>query len=217
MIDKKGLKVRPNIAIINYGMGNLRSVYNAFKKIGAHPHITNSEEEILGSDGIVLPGVGAFPEAISNLRNLGLDKIIYKAVQNNKKPILGICLGMQLLAEVSYEKGSHSGLSLIDGSVIKIPFKKGLRIPHVGWNDIVKTEYCPLFENIKNGSSFYFVHSYFFDTEEKNICLKVNYGKLITAAIQKEHIFGVQFHPERSQTYGLECISNYAKFTCGNI
>ncbi|MDC3019944.1 imidazole glycerol phosphate synthase subunit HisH [Prochlorococcus sp. AH-736-E15] len=217
MNKKEIRKIKPKIAILNYGMGNLRSVNNAFKKIDTLPLITNLEKEIIESDGLILPGVGAFPEAIKNIKKIGLDKIIYKAVNEYKKPILGICLGMQLLCRISYENGKYPGLSLIDGTVRKIPKENGLRIPHVGWNDIIKKKNCPLFENIKTGASFYFVHSYFFDTIEENISLKVNYGNQITAAISKDNIFGVQFHPERSQTYGLKCLLNYANFVSSNI
>jgi len=199
------------IAIIDYGMGNLKSVHNAFRKVGADPIITRSEKEISEAHGLVLPGVGAFPKAIRNIESLGIDRVIKKEINKRNKPLLGICLGMQLLSTKSYEGGEHKGLSLIEGTVKKIPTRDSLRLPHIGWNDIINKDNCPLFENIDTGKSFYFVHSYFFDTNEKYISLKVNYGGYITAAIQKDNIFGVQFHPERSQTSGLRCISNYVK------
>ena len=203
---------KTNVAILDYGMGNHRSVYNAFKKAGSNPIITNKFEEINNSDGLVLPGVGAFPEAMNNIINKGLDQIIRDLVLNKKKPLLGICLGMQLLADRSYEGGKNQGLSLIEGDVKKIPYKNNLRLPHIGWNNIIKKNICPLFKNIDDDASFYFVHSYYFATHDKYITLEVEYGNILTAAIRKENIFGVQFHPERSQSFGLKCIHNFIKF-----
>lgn len=200
--------MKPNILIIDYDMGNIKSVHNSFNKMGAKVKTSNTRKDIKKADALILPGVGAFAKAMQNLESLNLiDPIVNFAIEK-KKPILGICLGMQLLAESSAENGFNEGLSLIPGNVKPIKRLKGLRLPHIGWNELeVKTE-SPLFNGIVE-DSFYFVHSYYFKTKKKNISATVDYGYKITSAVQNENIFGVQFHPEKSQTGGMKLISNF--------
>lgn len=201
-----------NIVIIDYGMGNLRSVQKAFEKIGFKATITNEHQLIKSATHIVLPGVGAFGDAMKNLNSLGLVEILNKEILENKKFFLGICLGMQLIAQKSYEFGEHKGLGWIDADVVHFK-ESNLKIPHVGWNNVNYANGSLLFENIPDGSDFYFVHSYYFDTSSTYAIGYCNYGVDFVCAIQKENIFATQFHPEKSQTYGLQIIKNFATMT----
>jgi imidazole glycerol-phosphate synthase subunit HisH len=201
-----------DIVVIDYGMGNLRSVQNALIRFGVNVNITNDLSKIIKSDALVLPGVGAFGEAISNLQLLKIIDPIKDQILSNKKPILGICLGMQLLAESSEEKGNHQGLGLIEGTVKKIKTLENHRLPHIGWNDIKVMKKKPLFNKIISEDAFYFVHSYEFKASKKYISSYTDYGKGITASVQKNNIFGVQFHPEKSQTAGLIIIRNFLNY-----
>jgi len=198
------------ISIIDYGMGNITSVANAMARLNCKVQITNDLELIKNSDGLILPGVGAFGKAVENLKSLNLFEPLKEVVTQQKKPILGICLGMQLLADVSYERGKFKGLGLIPGEVKKINIdKKNLLLPHVGWNPVKIKIKSPVYKEIDNNTSFYFVHTYHYECEEKYISGKASYGDLITASIQKDNIFGVQFHPEKSQTNGLVLLDNF--------
>jgi glutamine amidotransferase len=199
----------PRITIIDYGMGNLQSVRNAIKQIGFHSEVSNNPMSFMHSDALILPGVGAFGEAMNNLKRLRIVEPLRDAVLNFQKPLLGICLGMQLLADRSEELGDHEGLSLIPGSVRKIPENRFLRLPHIGWNEISVHKLNPLFNNIEERSAFYFVHSYQFECESKYVSATADYGKNITAAVQSDNIFGTQFHPERSQSKGLHVLRNF--------
>tara|TARA_Y100000768_G_scaffold386201_1_gene374020 strand:- start:689 stop:1324 length:636 start_codon:yes stop_codon:yes gene_type:complete len=198
-----------NIGIIDYGINNIISVKNAFDLLECETRVIYSNSEKYDFDALVLPGVGAFGEAIESLCNHGLNELIKENTIIKKKPFLGICLGMQLMANDSIEKGYNKGLSLIDGNVIKIKSSAELRVPHIGWNNIEFKNESEIFKNIKNDSNFYFVHSYHFTCSNDYIIGKVNYGSQIVAAIQKENLFGVQFHPERSQKIGLELLNNF--------
>ena len=212
-IDRMSLKFNNiNIVIIDYGMGNLRSVQNALMRFGVNINITNDLSIINKSDALVLPGVGAFGEAISNLQLLKIIDPIKDQVLSNKKPILGICLGMQLLADSSEEKGSNQGLGLIEGSVKKIKTLESHRLPHIGWNDIKVMKKKPLFNKIMSKAAFYYVHSYEFKASKEYISSYTDYGKALTASVQKNNIFGVQFHPEKSQTAGLIVIRNFLNY-----
>ncbi len=191
-------------------MGNLRSVRKALEKIGQESIITNNHDAIKQSDKIILPGVGAFKDAMTNLHKLGLVEILNQEVIEKKKPFLGICLGMQLIAKSSEEFGNTTGLGWIDAKIVKFP-KSALKIPHIGWNEVNFINPTKLFNNIPNKKDFYFVHSYYFDTDEKYGIGRCNYGIDFVCAIQKENIFATQFHPEKSQTYGLEILKNFAK------
>jgi glutamine amidotransferase len=200
----------PTIVIIDYGIGNTHSVLNAINFLG-YKNIKISDEEIKikKADALILPGVGAFEECIHNLKNRKLDVILNEEVIINKKPILGICVGMQLLATNSEENGLHNGLDWIKGTVKKITVPKPLAVPHVGWNDVQAMNENILFNRNVENSNFYFDHSYHFVCDEKYIAGYCDYGTRITAAVQRENIFGVQFHPEKSQTNGLRLFRSF--------
>jgi len=203
---------RIKISIIDYGMGNLQSVKNALSRFGLRAEITNDISVISKSDAFILPGVGAFGKAMSNLRSLKLIDPIKDQILSSKKPIMGICLGMQLLADNSEEKGNHQGLGLIEGTVKKINTQKKYRLPHIGWNDIKIVNKKPIFPKILKEDAFYFVHSFEFKAHEKYISSFTDYGNDIVASVQNENIFGVQFHPEKSKTSGLLIFRNFLKF-----
>ena len=199
------------ISIIDYGLGNLHSVLGAVRKVGYEAIITNNTSKILASDKLILPGVGAFADGMKNLKDLNLIDPLDQFVNIKKKPILGICLGFQLLAEESFEFGHHRGLGWINASVEKLSSEnKEIRIPHVGWNDLLKHKDIILWDGIPNDALFYYVHSYYMNCkDEKIITGKCKYGTEFTSAIQKQNIFAVQFHPEKSQFYGLKIIKNF--------
>jgi glutamine amidotransferase len=200
----------PRIIIIDYGVGNTYSVSNAIHSLGYNRlKISDKEEEIKNADVLILPGVGAFEACVKNLKERNLISILNEQVLVMKKPILGICVGMQLLASHSEENGLHEGLGWIEGRVKKLKIPSEYSVPHVGWNDVIMDEKSPIFcRNIQN-SNFYFDHSYFFDCHEKYMAGYCNYGLKVTAAVQKENIFGVQFHPEKSQTSGLKLFRGF--------
>ena len=200
------------INIIDYGMGNLQSVRNALELIGCEVLVSSNPKDLSTADALILPGVGAFGEAMNNLHKRKLVEPLKRAVIDDRKPLLGICLGMQLLADSSDERAHHQGLSLIPGQVIAIPESIGLHLPHIGWNDLSICMRDPLFLNLPDKSAFYFVHSYQFDCDPAYISASTDYGADITAAVQRDHIFGVQFHPERSQRKGLSLLRNFIDF-----
>ncbi len=196
------------IAIIDYNMGNLRSVEKAFQKIGARSTITNDPQVIQRSDKIVLPGVGAFKEGIGELKKLGLIDLLNEEVIEKKKFFLGICLGMQLVGSKSYETEETKGFDWIKGEVVKFE-GENLKVPHVGWNNISFTKTHALFENIPDQTDFYFVHSYYFKSDTEYATSHTNYGVDFVSSVNKENIFGCQFHPEKSQKFGLEILKNF--------
>ena len=202
------------IAIIDYGMGNLRSVQKGFEKVGYDTIVTSNSEDILSADGVVLPGVGAFKDCMNNLREGKLIDPIHKIIEEGK-PFLGICLGLQLLFTESEEFGIHKGLGIIKGRVVKFSFStQGLKIPHMGWNSIKKSgqknQFSPMFEGIPDNSYFYFVHSYYVVPEDDNIVAsKTDYGIDFVSSISKDNIFACQFHPEKSQEMGLRLLKNF--------
>lgn len=202
------------IAIVDYGMGNLHSVSKAFETIGEEVIITNKKADLEKAEGIVLPGVGAFGKGIENLKKYDLIEVLDKEILIKKKPLLGICLGMQLLAEESEEFGKHKGLGWIPAKIRRFNLKnQSLRVPHVGWNNINLIQNSVLFKNIKNETNFYFVHSYFMDCQDHaKIIAECDYGERFTAAVQKENIFGIQFHPEKSQSAGLKVLENFVNY-----
>lgn len=200
------------VAIIDYNMGNLRSVQKAFEHIGCDAVITNNYDIIKSSAQIVLPGVGAFRDGMKHLSELGLVEVLNEEVIEKKKPFLGICLGMQLTADKSYENGETRGLGWIDAEVVKIDFGnqiKKLKIPHVGWNNVKYKNKNRLFDNIADNSDFYFVHSYYFKTNEDVVTSVTDYGFDFVSSVNKENIFACQFHPEKSQTVGLKILENF--------
>jgi glutamine amidotransferase len=197
-------------AIIDYGMGNVASVEKALTFLGIPSKITKDQSDIASADFIILPGVGAFNQGMQNLRESGLIEVLNLEVIDKKKPFMGICLGMQLIADRGYEPSSCKGLGWIEGEVTKIK-EPGKSIPHLGWNEISARENSIMskFDN----KDFYFIHSYHFDVKDPSrIMATVNYGKDYVAVVQKDNIFATQFHPEKSQTIGLALIKNFFEF-----
>ncbi|MCD6068698.1 MAG: wbuY [Bacteroidetes bacterium] len=199
------------ITIINYGMGNLGSIVNMFKKIGVEAKVTGDIKEIEQADKILLPGVGAFDAAMSRIKANGLTEVLnYKATEQ-KVPVLGICLGMQLLTDSS-EEGMLPGLGWIPAKTIKFNFTKesGLKVPHMGWNMVKENRPSQLTKDFEEESRFYFVHSYYVKCEnDENSVLKTNYGLEFDSAIQKDNIYGAQFHPEKSHKFGMKLLKNF--------
>ena len=199
-----------NLAIVDYGMGNLQSVLNAAEYVGGcNPLITDDPGVIRSANGLILPGVGAFEDAMKELKKRKLIDLLHNAVLVKKKPILGICLGMQLLFQESEENGIHKGLGWLDGTVKKFDIPLKFRIPHIGWNDIIINKDTPLLNHIESDKNFYFVHSFYAVTDEQYVIAKCNYGINFTAAVSKGNIYGTQFHPERSHMDGLSILKNY--------
>lgn len=197
------------ISIIDYGAGNLRSVEKALEYLGGEVKISCDKDEILASDKIILPGVGAFGDAAKKLKAAGMFNTVYDAVSKNI-PLLGICLGFQLLFEES-EEGEGEGLGIIKGRVLKIP-DYGLKIPHMGWNSINIKENSRLFNGISSGEYVYFVHSYYADANDKSdVCGVAEYGVRMDVAVEKGDVFGFQFHPEKSSAVGLKMLDNFIK------
>jgi glutamine amidotransferase len=199
-------------AIIDYGMGNLKSVANAFSFLGQEVRLVKDPAEIDGARAIILPGVGAFGQAMENLRRLKLVDALNEHVLVRKVPFLGICLGMQLVAQTSEELGTHEGLGWIKGHVKRVGVKEGTRLPHIGWNDIKVCTPDPLFSRISHDRNFYFVHSFHIECDDVFISAKCHYDVDVTAAIQKENIFATQFHPEKSQENGLRLLRRFIEY-----
>lgn len=199
------------IAILDYGIGNLKSIYNMFKKVGIESVITSDIEVIKNADKYLLPGVGSFDHAIKSLRDTPYFQTLEKEVFENKKPILGICLGMQLLTHSS-EEGEEKGLGWIDAKTIKFDLQdKSLSIPHMGWNKTEPTCTDNIFQNLEE-NRFYFVHSYHVVCDdEKNILATSHYGETFTCSIHKDNIYGVQFHPEKSHKFGMRLLKNFGE------
>ncbi len=200
------------IAIIDYGMGNLRSVQKGLERVGCRVEVTRDVAQILCADGVVLPGVGAFSACMENLRRFGLVEPIRQVVRQ-KKPFLGICLGFQLLFTESEEFGPQKGLDLFPGRVVGFRPGNGLKVPHMGWNRIGKKKESPFLEGISDGDFVYFVHSYYVAPEDKSIvATTTDYGAPFVSSIATDHLFASQFHPEKSQEIGLRILANFARF-----
>ncbi len=200
------------IGIINYDLGNLGSVKNALNKI-EEPFIQiNSITDFDSVKKLILPGVGSFSEGMKNIKRKGFDKLIRENVINLQKPILGICLGMQLLAFRGYEDGVNDGLNLVGGQVNLLKKKSGFSLPHIGWNKISISKKNKLLSDIPQGVDFYFVHSYhFLAEEEENILAYTEYSEKINAIVSNKNIYGIQPHPEKSQLYGLKLLKNFCR------
>ena len=197
------------IAIVDYGMGNLRSVQKAFERMGQAALITDRPGDVAQAEGVVLPGVGAFGDAMANLKRSGLIDPIVKSISEGR-PFLGICLGLQLLFAESEEMGRHRGLDLFPGRVRRFP--EGERVPQIGWNQIHIQRETPLLEGIPDGSFFYFVHSYYVDPENPgDVITTTDYGIDYTSIAGRGTAFGIQFHPEKSQELGLRILKNFAE------
>lgn len=202
------------IGIIDYGMGNLRSVYNAITYLGHEVKIIDTPHTFDTLDKIILPGVGAFGDCIRNLNEKKFIDALHEIVLIKKKPILGICLGMQVMAETGTENGCFKGLGWFEGEVILINHSdRKMKIPHIGWDDITYNKDNILFDGLPVNPEFYFVHSYFMNcSDKKDIIATCDYGVEITAAVNRENIFATQFHPEKSQDYGLKVLENFINF-----
>lgn len=199
------------IAIIDYDAGNLKSVEKALQFLGQECVITRDFHEIKKADKVILPGVGSFGDAMSQLRKFELDKVIHE-VAAEQKPFLGICLGLQLLFEGSEESEGVEGLHLLDGEILRIPEQEGLKIPNIGWNSLDLQNNGRLFENLNSNPFVYFVHSYYLKAREESIVkATIEYSTHIHASVEKDNIFACQFHPEKSGTVGLQILSNFAK------
>ncbi|UCG79454.1 MAG: imidazole glycerol phosphate synthase subunit HisH [Nitrospirota bacterium] len=199
------------ITIIDYGMGNLKSVYKAFRKVGTEAVITSDPKVIDDASAIVLPGVGAFRDCMNNLNGLHVTDPILRSIEKGK-PYLGICLGLQILFSKSEEFGSNPGLGVIRGSVKRFP-ENGLKVPHMGWNAVKLLRTPPIFSDIEDGSFFYFVHSYYVSAEDESVISgSTEYGIDFTSMIWKDNIFATQFHPEKSQQLGLKLLSAFSEF-----
>lgn len=200
------------IAIVDYGVGNLFSLARSFAAIGVEVEITADPEKLRAADKILLPGVGAFGDAADKLRATGLDKVVIEQA-NAGKPLMGICLGMQLLFDEGLEYGCHKGLGLIPGRVISISevIPQGLKIPHMGWNGLNFQKESPLLSKIKDGDCVYFVHSFCATECDDAVIATAEYGAPVTAAVQKNNVFGCQFHPEKSGTVGLNILRAFAE------
>ena len=204
------------ISIIDYGFGNVRSLQNSLSYLGYDSVVTSDKEVISKSEKLFLPGVGAFGDAMNSLRKCDLIDLLNNEVLVKGKPIFGICLGMQLMAKSSLEHGNHDGLGWIDSEIIRIPNSTNLKIPHVGWNEIVIEESDPVFFGLpKNSLDFYFVHSFYMKCNVRNdISSTVKYGAELTSSIRKENIVATQFHPEKSQDNGLKLLENWLSEKC---
>ena len=202
------------IVIIDYGMGNLNSVKNALDFLGLENKISSNIDEIKNANALILPGVGAFPDAMETIEKLSLDKLIKEEVKNNK-PILGICLGMQLLFEKGFEGIEKNGLGLLKGSIVKMQDDKenNIKIPHIGWNNLKYNKRDELFNSIEEGKFVYYVHSYFAkDYDEEDLVAYSEYGdNKIPGVVRRNNVMGAQFHPEKSGTVGLSILKNFGE------
>jgi len=211
--------MNPNlkIALIDYGSGNLRSIKNALLHIGDFQvDVTSEPATICYADCIILPGVGAFPDAMKNLRERNLIDLLNDQVLDKKKPLLGICLGMQLLLTYSEEGGRNAGLGWIPGSVEYMELDDSFRVPHIGWNDLYLKKSSTIFQTLEDDKNFYFVHSYHVVCPEEYVIGSFEYGKEFTAAVQYKNMVGMQFHPEKSQQNGMKALKQFIEWA-GNF
>lgn len=197
------------IAIIDYQMGNLRSVQKAFEKVGSQAVITSDPRQLAHAEKVVLPGVGAFRDAIAELRRRDLTGPIRDAIDAGK-PFLGICLGLQLLFDVSYEDGEYEGLGVLQGKVVRFDVPREFKVPHMGWNQALIRRRAPLLDGIPEGTHFYFVHSYYVVPEDTEvIAIEADYHRPFCAMVWRDNLFATQFHPEKSQAQGLRLLQNF--------
>ena len=202
---------KPTVVVVDYGMGNLHSALKGMEKAGVNAVVSGDPSVVAGADGVVLPGVGAFRDCMANLSRARLEGSIHEAIAEGK-PFLGICIGMQLLMTLSEEFGTHSGMDIVGGRVVRFPGDRGLKIPHMGWNRVYTRREIPLFDDIPDGSFFYFVHSYYVVPEEQDVVAGVTeYGVEFCSVIAWENVFATQFHPEKSQPWGLKVLENFGR------
>ncbi len=199
------------IAIVDYDAGNLKSVSKALDALGQENRVTGDSKEILSADKVILPGVGSFGDAMTQLKKHGLD-LVLKEVAEKGTPLLGICLGLQVLFESSEESPGVEGLGILKGHILRIPDAEGLKIPHIGWNSLHLQNEGRLFKGLKEDSYVYFVHSYYLKAEEEEIVkATTEYGVTIHASVEKGNVFACQFHPEKSSTVGAKILTNFAE------
>ena len=197
------------IAIIDYDAGNIRSVEKALQFLGEDPVVTRDRDVILSAEKVILPGVGAFGDAMGKLRGYGLEKVILDTVEK-RTPFLGICLGLQLLFERSDESDGVSGLGILPGEIVRIPDREDLKVPHIGWNSLDYPSHGTLFQGIPEGSYVYFVHSYYLRAREESIVkATTEYGVTIHASVEKDNVYACQFHPEKSSQIGMKILQNF--------
>jgi glutamine amidotransferase len=208
--------VSTRIGIVNYGMGNLRSVEKAVEHVGARAEISGDPAALAACDGLILPGVGAFPRAMERIRGIGLDAMIAERAAAGL-PLLGICLGMQLLFESSSELGGSTGLGLLEGRVEPLPSVDGLKLPHIGWARVQQEQPSPLTAGIADGETFYFVHSFAPVPAADELIGSAAYGERFAALVGRGNVFGAQFHPEKSSAAGLRMLADFAAICGGTI
>jgi glutamine amidotransferase len=200
------------IVIVDYGMGNLRSVQKALERIGYAAGISGRSEDVAAADKLILPGVGAFRDAIARLREVGLVRPILDHLHSGK-PFFGICLGLQMLFSRSHEDGVWEGLGYFEGDVVRFPTRAGLKVPHMGWNQVQRERTAPPCEGLAPGSSVYFVHSYYVVPADPGIvALRTDYGGPFVSAVWRDNVFATQFHPEKSQRVGLEMLRRFCSW-----
>jgi len=203
------------IAIVDYGLGNLKSVKSACDRLGVEARVTSDAAEILAADGVIFPGVGAFSRAMDNLRALGILDAVRGAATSGK-PFLGICLGLQLLFRESSEHGQHEGLNIIPGHVTRFESDE-LKVPHMGWNQVRQERPSPLFEGVPDGRFFYFAHSYYAQPDDPGVAIgSTEYGVLFASAVRQGNVFATQFHPEKSGPTGLRMLANFCGLCRGD-
>lgn len=203
------------IAIVDYGMGNLKSVYKAFRKVGIEAVVTSKPSEVDNASAIILPGVGAFRDCMQNLEGLGMPETIARSIEKGK-PYLGICLGLQILFNESTEFGASKGLGILSGKVVRFA-SDDLKIPHMGWNAVSLRKQPPIFDGIGDNNYFYFVHSYYVVPENESVIAgTTDYGTEFTSMVWKDNIMATQFHPEKSQNLGLQIFTNFGEFVKKN-
>ena len=199
------------IAILDYGMGNLRSVQKALERVGHEAVVTGDPARVAAAAKVVLPGVGAFETCMAELKRRDLVRPVLDAVDSGK-PFLGICLGLQLLFEVGYENGQHEGLGVLPGKVVRFDLPKGLTVPHMGWNQLAIRRPAPILDGLAEGAYVYFVHSYYVvPTDASVIATETDYGGPFCSMIWRDNVYATQFHPEKSQTVGLRILKNFAE------
>lgn len=205
--------MRPIVGIVDYGMGNLRSVEKGFEKVGVTAEVCSIPEKLTSYSGLVLPGVGAFGDAMGNLRSLGLISALLEYIGSGRN-LLGICLGMQLLLSYSEEHGRYEGLDIVPGRVIRLP--ESVKVPHMGWNFLDIKKETKLLKGIEGGSRFYFVHSFYCELkDEGSLIAATSYGLDFTSVLGRENVWGLQFHPEKSSLLGLKILKNFGAMVAG--
>ena len=202
------------IAVVDYGVGNLFSLVSSLRSIGADAQVTSEGDALRSADGIILPGVGAFADARAKLRASGAEGVLTEEVQKGK-PFLGICLGMQMLFDRSYEYGVHEGLGFIPGEVVPFRLPKGMKVPHMGWNGLHIVRDCPLLDGVKEGDYVYYVHSYHATGCEAHTVAVSDYGIPVTGVVARGNVYGTQFHPEKSGDVGLNILRAFVKIAEG--